>query len=495
MEGKVLEKVGRVEPQQSKMVNLLQTGCVCTLLGVISGHSVPSPKDIVQHSDYSNDGVIRCFYDDRSSVDTGNILKKLSHCGGKADIWAFNDKFVDIQVSNKRLADRIDDISKRLDMKCDVMIENVETLIEDTLHSYSNEDNDVFMKMLMEYPTRNDDVFNAETNTNLHGKLMEYFFQDYRDLDSLEAWYKVMTQWFPEILTLKSIGTTPRGHDLNVLEINVNNREANPQGKTIVITGGVHSREWISISTVCFVMFQLLNNYENGVNGEDNILNSLNFIIAPTLNPDGYEYTWDVDRLWRKNRQDTGNEDCLGYDLDRTFGYHWQRTDEYPCSGNYNGDKPFVATESQLWDEYIQERFSESHDHRLLGFIDFHSYSQEILYPFSYSCDELPNDIENLLELAYDLSKSIRTYSGKQYDVVQSCKDRDADINPLAGAGSLLDYMYDKGAHWSYQIKLRDTGNHGFLLPPSYIQPVGREGSRIIHSICNFLLNPLDWSV
>lgn len=479
------------------MFDLAKFTSACTLLSVIGAHSIPAHNDLT-HPDYTNDGVIRCFYDDTKDINTKYIVKKLSHCGGNvADVWTVNDKYIDIQMSNKKF-DRIDDISRKLNMKCQIMIENIDSLIQETLPSHSR-NKDIFMEMLMDYPTErddgdDDDIFNVETNRNVHSKLTEYFFQDYRDLESLEIWFKVMTQWFPEILTLKSIGKTGAGHDLNVLEINVNNRERNPRGKTIVVTGGVHSREWISVSTVCFAMFQILNNYEMGVNGEDNILNSFNFIFAPTLNPDGYEYTWRGDRLWRKNRQETGNDDCVGFDLDRTFGYHWQPTDEFPCSGNYNGEEPFVAIESQLWDAYIQDNFKGHHDHRLFGFIDFHSYSQEILYPFSYSCDDLPNDIENLLELAYDLSKSIRNYSGKQYDVVQSCKDRDADINPVGGSGSLLDYMYDKGAHWSYQIKLRDTGNHGFLLPPGYIQPVGREGSRIIHSICNFLLNPPDWN-
>ncbi|CAL9730190.1 inactive metallocarboxypeptidase Ecm14p [Monosporozyma unispora] len=476
------------------MVTLRSCVLLLSVIGSqIQGHSIPHNKELI-HSDYSKDGVIRCFHDNSQTISTDHIIKKLSHCGHhRVEIWNNNDQFIDIQMSIKKF-NKIDKISKKLGMNCNVMIENLNTVIQDTLPQ-NKRDNEILMQMLMDYPIRTDDeMFNMETNRGIHTKLTEYFFQEYRDLQSLQIWFNVLQQWFPNILTLKSIGKTSQGNDLNVLEINVNNVEKNPKGKTIVITGGTHSREWISISTVCYIMFSLLNDYDMGINGEDNILNSLNFIFAPTLNPDGYEYTWVEDRLWRKNRQDTGNLDCPGFDLDRTFGYHWQATNEFPCSGNYNGDMPFAAMESSLWDTYIQENFKRHHDHRLYGFIDFHSYSQEILYPFTYSCDELPNDIENLLELAFDLSKTIRKFSGKQYDVVQSCKDRDADINPTGGSGSMLDYMYDKGAHWSYQIKLRDTGNHGFLLPPSYIHPVGREGTRIVQAMCDFLLNPPNWN-
>lgn len=32
------------------------------------------------------------------------------------------------------------------------------------------------------------------------------------------------------------------------------------------------------------------------------LLERVEFIIVPVVNPDGYEYSWDVNRLWRKNR-------------------------------------------------------------------------------------------------------------------------------------------------------------------------------------------------
>lgn len=47
-----------------------------------------------------------------------------------------------------------------------------------------------------------------------------------------------------------------------------------------------------------------------------NILNSAEIVIIPNMNPDGYEFSWDVDRIWRKNRRNNGNG-IYGVDLNR----------------------------------------------------------------------------------------------------------------------------------------------------------------------------------
>ena len=44
----------------------------------------------------------------------------------------------------------------------------------------------------------------------------------------------------------------------------------------------------------------------------------------PVVNPDGYVFSHDYDRMWRKNRKRIrGWTSCQGVDINRNFGYKW----------------------------------------------------------------------------------------------------------------------------------------------------------------------------
>ena len=57
-----------------------------------------------------------------------------------------------------------------------------------------------------------------------------------------------------------------------------------------------------------------------------------------------------------------------------------------------------------------------------VGYVDFHSYSQSILYPFAYDCDVLPRDAEDLAEAAWGAAKAARDVHGRYFDVNSACE-------------------------------------------------------------------------
>ena len=84
------------------------------------------------------------------------------------------------------------------------------------------------------------------------------------------------------------------------------------------IEAGIHAREWIAPAMATYIIDSLLNNDVDG------FTEKLNIHILPSANPDGYEYSRNSDRLWRKTRSDYGSLlRCKGVDPNRNWDFHW----------------------------------------------------------------------------------------------------------------------------------------------------------------------------
>lgn len=307
-----------------------------------------------------------------------------------------------------------------------------------------------------------------------------YFFHNYQPHKVVLRWMRLIEAMFPSFVRYTTIGLSYEGREIPALVVGPRPISDEPR-KTLVILGGSHAREWISTTTVNYLAWSFITSY-----GKDHlitkVLDRFDIVFIPELNPDGIEYTWSNDRLWRKSRQHTSMEFCRGVDLDHNFGYQWDGSGLHmndPCSESYGGDEPWESVEVAALRDWAK-RQTTNHSVDFVGLVDLHSYSQQILYPFSYSCEVEPPNVEKMEELALGLAKSIRLFSGETYSVQQACEG--AIVNVESGktlkveptGGSAIDWFYHElGAHYSYQIKLRDTGSYGFLLPSESIIPTG----------------------
>jgi murein tripeptide amidase MpaA len=91
-----------------------------------------------------------------------------------------------------------------------------------------------------------------------------------------------------------------------------------------------------------FVLRSLLSQYDSDAEVKE-IMDNIEFVIAPHINPDGYEYSRSNNRMWRKNRGERS-----GVDLNRNWDDHWGQSgaSRNPWSETYMG--PSAASEPEV---------------------------------------------------------------------------------------------------------------------------------------------------
>lgn len=191
---------------------------------------------------------------------------------------------------------------------------------------------------------------------------------------------------YPDIVGNRvSIGQTLEGRNIWALKVS-DNPAIDEDEPEILFTGCIHAREGITPLVLLNFIEHLGDNY--GIDPEiTDLVDNREIWIVLVVNPDGYAYndseTPGGGGMWRKNRRDNG-DGSFGVDLNRNFGHMWGYDDigssPVPEDATYRGTGPFSEAETQALRDFTIA-------HNFVITLYFHSYSNIILFPWSYDVD------------------------------------------------------------------------------------------------------------
>ena len=119
----------------------------------------------------------------------------------------------------------------------------------------------------------------------------------------------------PKIVKLEVLGHTAQGREILALKVTRDATKVADGSRPVAMYAATQrAREWISTEVARRLLHYFVDNY-----GKDahvtNLVDTRELWFLPVANPDGYQYTFDHERLWRKNLRDNdGDGQITGFD-------------------------------------------------------------------------------------------------------------------------------------------------------------------------------------
>ena len=225
----------------------------------------------------------------------------------------------------------------------------------------------------------------------------------YRTVAQLDFLMNLAQAFFPTLCTrVEMPNRSVQGRPIYALHIH-----AGSSTRTVLIVGGMHARELMNPEAIAELQLDLVGAYFGGTGlsfgGKSwtaaeiqTIMEAHDIWMLPCANPDGREHVMTVDHLWRKNRRDNPGTTCDGVDVNRNCDFVWgvttSQTSCNPCDLTYLGPARFSEPEARN----IKD-FCDTHSVEL--FLDVHSFSELVLFPWGHAQTQTTNPSQNFLGL------------------------------------------------------------------------------------------------
>jgi Zinc carboxypeptidase len=240
--------------------------------------------------------------------------------------------------------------------------------------------------------------------------------QVYRDYDDpvrgIRHFIDSLVQNNP-LVSVDTIGKSYEGRPM--LAVKIGPKDDSPSRPNVLYMATYHAREWVAPEMALRLIKYLAA--PPGTNPRvDSLVQGRDIWVLPVANPDGYEYTFTDDRLWRKTRSPQAGG-AFGVDMNRNHRQNWGLDDigssPDPTSDTYRGPSP----ESEIEVKNIVA-FHAAHPPAVT--VTYHSYAGLLLFSPSAVYGQLSADLPVYRTLAGtnqrsavpdNLPGSLRTYA------------------------------------------------------------------------------------
>uniref|UniRef100_A0A7S3V0P9 Peptidase M14 domain-containing protein n=1 Tax=Aplanochytrium stocchinoi TaxID=215587 RepID=A0A7S3V0P9_9STRA len=375
------------------------------------------------------------------------------------------------------------------------------------------------------------------------------FFSSYHPYEEINAYMRNLSKRETKALvTLEKIGTSHEGRDIFCLRIQgsqsskgaasmetvmskekyVNNENVE-KTRGLLLLGGVHAREWLTIVTVLQVAARIVAAYGK-VRWVTESIDKATLHVVPFLNPDGYVHTWKYDfdrdlqllksgghadkrggtkwgrlapktRLWRDNRRrnlkpmfieeriydetrtlnfvEEGKKyprnkymGSYGVDINRNWGYDgltWGSAENNPNYIDFQGPVGISEPESIALNEYAQSRDD------INAFLDIHCCSADVRAPEHSTIPYDEETAERIAKLGKEMTKAISMRHGTKYVYKYRYVERDFTARGTSSGWAYTDMGWEK----AYIVELAA----GFVTRASWIQNKSDEVFSVVETL------------
>jgi len=299
----------------------------------------------------------------------------------------------------------------------------------------------------------------------------------------IKAQLRKLAATYPRLCKIETIGYTIQ--DRNILAMRLTNEKIKGEKPQVLFLATHHAREWVATEMAMRLIKYLTSNFGSVVRVTD-LLNTTEIWVIPVANPDGYQYTFTNERLWRKNLRDNDGDGQItiadGVDLNRNFDSHWGYDNEgsspIQSSGTYRGSAPNSEPETQAVIDFIQGK-----DFKFV--ISYHTFGNWILYPWGWQVKTTSlDDPIFLAQAGTDANPAIYdNLLGEGYD-----PGTGGDLYTMNG--EFTDWCYYKLGIPAHTVELTDDYDFRFPDDEVMVQTVFEDNLEFALSIAESAVDP-----